>query len=356
MQGKKEAKSCDVHSFSSFIESHAQPLIDLSLYVSSENYRKATMPAYGPILRWPNQWIVPPKIRGIAKQRTEQLGLSSLDIVATEEERKQSREANTAAAQIPQRLVKKSETVSSVLTKTAQQNQIRLEGMTRAFIEPLDELREKKKYLLSEELPSTLDCLALGYLSLAVLPELPYPWLRDAIKSETPGLVGYLERLRSHCFGGTVNVNKALLLPSPQETHTQTGLRHHHELPWQAPQRLNFAGIGLRMWNTLLDSIPVVGDIRASRRLQEAGQKMPAGVEHDMVVQVARAQQYNSYMSIGTVIGGLGLLTWYMFSSGLLGHRDGDEEGEEEEVHNNWNGEDPGETSAWGEAGSILGI
>lgn len=312
------------------------------------------MSAYAPILRWPNQWIVPPKIRSIAKKRTEHLGLSSLDIDATEEERKETREANTAAAQIPKSLATRPrETVSSVLSKTAQQNRIRLEGITEAFVKPLEELREKKRYLLSDELPSSLDCLALGYLSLAIIPELPYPWLRDAIKPQTPGLVGYTERLRSHCFGGTVDVAVALSLPSSNDTHPQTGtLRHHHELPWQAPEQLNVAGIGLRMWNTLLDSIPVVGDVRASRRLQKAGQEMPAGIDHDMVVEVARAQQYNSYMSIGTVVGGLGLLTWYMFNSGLITIAgDGEYEDAEEEYETGAE-----ETSAWGEAGSLLGL
>lgn len=353
---KKEWADC--MAFSSFVESHGQPLIDLSLYVSSENYKKATMRAYTPILQWPNQWVVPPKIRAIAKQRTEHLGLSGLDIDVVEEEQKQSRESHTAAAQIPERFATRRETTSSVLSKMVQQNWIRLEGMTEAFVTPLEEFREKKKYLLSEEFPSSLDCLALGYLSLAVVPDLPYPWLCDAIQAKTPGLVSYVKRLQLHCFGGSVDVSTALSLPYSQETktHTQPGLKHHHDvLPWQAPEQLNLAGSGLRMWNMLLDSIPIVGDVRASQRLQKAGQEMPTGVEHDMVVEVARAQRYNSYMSVGTVVGGLGLLTWYMFSAGLLAF--GVEEEDEDEEHGHWHGVEKGESSSdWGEAGSMLGI
>ncbi|KAL1957261.1 hypothetical protein VTO42DRAFT_6167 [Malbranchea cinnamomea] len=346
----------DCIAFSSFIESHGQPLIDLSFYVSSENYRKATMSAYAPILRWPNQWIVPPKIRSVAKTRTEHLGLSSLDVDATEEERRQAREANTAAAQIPKSLATRPrETVSSALSKTAQQNRIRLEGMTGAFAEPLEELRSHKRYLLSEEFPSSLDCLALGYLSLAVIPELPYPWLRDGIKSQTPGLVGYTERLRSQCFGGTVDVATALSDPSTtpdSQPHSSTGLRHHHELPWQPPERLNLAGIGKRIWDVLLDSIPVVRDVRTSRRLQKAGEEIPEGVERDLVIQVARAQRYNSYLSIGTVVGGLGLLVWYTLTAGVLSMEYEDEEEEEEEEAV----QEQSTPSPWGEAGAILDI
>jgi sorting and assembly machinery component 37 len=297
---------------------------------------------------------VPPKFRKLAKIRTEHLGLSSLDLItAQEEERQQNREtaAGRAASRIPNSLATKSrDTVSGLLGKTSQKNRIRLDGMTEAFVVPLEKLRSKKRYLLSDQLPSTLDCLALAYLSLAIVPDLPVSWLRDAVTTQSAGVVGYTERLRTTCFGGRVDLSMAFASP---DSVTPTDGRHR--LPWQAPARLNVGGIGLRVWEAVLDSIPVVRDIRTSRRLQQVGQEQfPAGQEQEMVLQIARAQRYNTYLSVGTVVGGVGLMVWYMFSAGLLAINRG-EPTELEEEEEEADGHQP-QPSAFGDAGSILGI
>jgi len=75
----------DRTAFITFLQSTATPLIDLSLYVSAENYNTATSSAYTAILPWYANYTVPPKRRDLARARTAHMGLSSLDVDTTAE-------------------------------------------------------------------------------------------------------------------------------------------------------------------------------------------------------------------------------------------------------------------------------
>lgn len=300
-------------SFSSFLESDGQPLIDLSLYVSSENYHSATAPAYASLLQWPNQWIIPPQMRSLARKRTEHLGLSSLDLDVMEEEAKQqrSRDDGTAAGQIPVSLARPPrETVSGLLGKTSQQNRIRLDGMTGAFVAPLEELLGGKGHLLSDEIPSSLDCVALGYLSLALVPDLPYPWLSQAVRAHTPRLVSYVNRLWEKCFGSAVDVKTVFL----DAAEGASGL------PWEAPERISVGRMGKRVLEGLADATPVLREIRASQRLQQAGKDMDVGADLDreLVEKLAQARRREAYAATATVAAGLGLFAGYLVQAGIV--------------------------------------
>ncbi|KAL8661254.1 MAG: hypothetical protein Q9202_005738 [Teloschistes flavicans] len=77
----------------------------------------------------------------------------------------------------------------------------RLDALTKSFLEPLVQLLDGKCYLLSENRITSLDCLALGYLSLALVPGLPIPWLSQLMKSRYPSLCRYVEDLARECYG-----------------------------------------------------------------------------------------------------------------------------------------------------------
>ncbi|PGH07925.1 hypothetical protein AJ79_06133 [Helicocarpus griseus UAMH5409] len=348
--GHKEKADCI--AFSTFLESQGQPLIDLSLYVSSENYNKSTALAYASLLQWPNQWVVPPQVRSLAKKRTEHYGLTSLDIdVIMEEERQQARDPTNVASRIPKSLVRKPQpSVTELLSKSSKQNRIRLDGMTGAFVAPLEELLGKKGYLLSSEIPSSLDCLALGYLSLALVPELPYAWLRDAATVQAPRLAAYADRLRSRCFGAApVEVSMAFT-DSPTLASS---------LPWRAPEQANLVALGKRALEGIADSVPVVRQIRANARLQRAGVETGAGSEDgELVEKVAKAQRRELYTSIATVLAGLGMFVGYVLYTGVgqIEMVDEPEDDEEDERTEQRPASDAQKPSRLGEAGSILGL
>ncbi|EAW11375.1 putative mitochondrial import receptor subunit (Tom37) [Aspergillus clavatus NRRL 1] len=319
-------------AFSSFIESRGQPLIDLSLYITSQNYYDKTSPAYGAILQWPNQWIIPPRLHSAAKKRTEPLGLSSLDLQAMEDQRKREHSAAVAAGQIPENLIQRPrDTVSGLLGKTAQQNRFKLEALTAELFDPLEEMLGQKSYFFPGDKPATADCLALGYLSLALVPDLPYPWLRDAMKIKAPNLSRYTERLRQHCYGAVaVDVSHAFDGPSRPATDAAS------PLPWLAPARATAVTVGSTLLNTLADATPILKNIRAHERLRQAAQSPDSGlsrVESHALSAYATGQKKDVLVSVAAVVGGVAALLGYMAHVGLLqiSYGSDEEEWEEEE-------------------------
>ncbi|KAF7175958.1 hypothetical protein CNMCM7691_000809 [Aspergillus felis] len=324
-------------AFSSFVESRGQPLLDLSLYVSSENYYNRTSPAYGAILQWPNQWIIPPRLRSAAKSRTEHLGLSSLDLQAMEDQRKREHSAAVAAGQIPKSLVQRPrDTVSSLLGKTPQQNQFKLEALTAEFFEPLEEILGQKTYLVSDGGATSVDCLALGYLALILIPDLPYSFLRTAMQAKGPRLSTYTERLRQRCYG-TVKVEIAHAFDEARRSITDAA-----PLPWQSPQRANLATVCSTLLNTLADATPILKDIRSSERLRQAAQSPDSGlsgIESRALSEYATGQKKDMLVSIAAVAGGVAALIGYMVHVGFLQISFGGEEGQGEEEEQEGQGE-----------------
>lgn len=316
-------------SFASFIESRGQSLVDLSLYVTSQNYYGNTSPAYGGLLQWPSQWILPPKLHGAAKARTEHLGLSSLDLQAMEDQRKREHSAAVAAGQIPKNFIQRPrDTVSSLLGRTAQQNHFRIEALTAEFFEPLEAMLGQKAYLLvagEDDTPSSLDCIALGYLALALVPELSFPWLRDAMRAKAPLLSAYTERVRRRCFGDVpVEVAHAF---SPQSAPALP-------LPWRAPEHISVAAVGSTLLATLADSTPFLRDVRRNNRLKQAAEAPDSelsSTERRTVSMYADVSKKDMYVSIATVVAGAAALVGYMFHVGLIAVRNQEQDSEEEE-------------------------
>lgn len=318
----------DDNRFSSFITSRAHPLLDLSLYVTSQNYRLQTSPSYAAILTWPNQWLLPPKLHGAAKTRTEHLGLSSLDLDAIEDQRKREHSAAVAAGHIPRNFIQRPrDTVSSLLGKTSQQNQFKLEALTSEIFEPLEEMlarNNKSEYFLGTDHPTSLDCLALGHLALALLPDLHSPWLREAMLTKAPSVTAYVHRMRGKCFGDDPVAPDLAFNPPP----TTAG----NVLPWQAPERPSLPKIGSTILNTLADATPVWKDFRANARVKKMAESAGSGLsEEDSKSLSAYAKQNKSdmFLSIAAVGAGAVALVGYMVHVGLFNTQVEEEEQEQ---------------------------
>lgn len=199
--------------------------------------------------------------------------------------------------------------MSSLLGKTSQQNQFKLEALTAELFEPLRLLLDNKKYFLSNERPSSLDALALGYLSLALVPELPYPWLRESLRTKAPELAQYVERMRQRCFG-VVQVSDAF-----------GAARRESVLPWRPPKRITAAKIGRTLLNALADATPILKDLRLHDRLREAAQSPDSQLspeESKAVSEFAIARKRDVYVSVATVAASVAALFGYLFHVGLL--------------------------------------
>ncbi|RMZ81978.1 hypothetical protein DV737_g2287, partial [Chaetothyriales sp. CBS 132003] len=217
------SQQADCTAYTSFIELSAQPILDLSLYVSSENYSQCTKPALASILTWPNSWFVPHKLRERAKKRSEHLGLDGLDMDSAQDVKGDQ----GLAAQIPKSLQKPRQTVSSVLGGEIRRNRFRLDAVASDFLKPLEDMLGGKEWLVSDSVTGA-DCLALAYLSLLRgPPDLPQSWLWDRVKTKHPDLEGWVLGKRAKCFGPPVSVNSIPGNKAGEGTE---------ELPWQAPE------------------------------------------------------------------------------------------------------------------------
>ncbi|TVY65676.1 Metaxin-like protein [Lachnellula suecica] len=306
--GLPNQEGADCIAFSSFVESHGQPLIDLSLYVSSQNYTSITRPLYNTIQSFPLPYLTPPSVRAAAKLRTEHLGLSSLD-VDTEDV-----DASREKSIIPESLRRPKATVSSLLAANPETNaQIKLDALATNYFEPLQKIKGQKQYFVSDSQFSSLDCLALGYLSLMLIPELPQPWLAKTMRKKFPDLCTWTGEMRDNVFGGPVDVGDAFL----KNGGNSTSAERKGYLPWAAPTHGGAFGVGKVFLSSVADSLPVVGQLRRNTRMRQHGGKT---LDDEL-----QSSSWQSITAVGGIIAGLGLAVACMFQQGLIALPSSDE-------------------------------
>jgi sorting and assembly machinery component 37 len=228
-----------------------------------------------------------------------------------EEKRSREQSAAVAAGQLPRNLIQRPrETVSSLLGKTSSQSQFKLEGLTAEYFEPLEELLGRKSYLLSDEAPTSLDAFIIGHLSLMLVPEFPFAWLRNALSAKSPRLTQYIQRMRQRCFG-EVSLSDAF---SSTTTTSQ--------LPWQPPERVTIGKVGSTLFNTLADATPILKDFRRNDRLRESVSQSSysdfSAAEKKKVSEYAEANRKDLYLSIASTVAGVTAFVGYMFHVGLV--------------------------------------
>jgi hypothetical protein len=142
------------------------------------------------------------------------MGLSSLDVdIAAEEAFKPGRgtasseyEAAKRAAGIPTDSqpntlsMGRAKGLGGFLGGPIYAARFRLDALSGELLDPLTDLLGKRDYFFGGDHPSSLDCLAFGYLSLLFYPALPQAWLRETIQTKYPRIVTYLDRLREQLF------------------------------------------------------------------------------------------------------------------------------------------------------------
>ena len=199
---------------------------------------------------------MPPKIRAVAAKRSEHLGLSSLDVdIAAEAQKRDETSQNQQQQQLPKSLLRQQkDTLTGLLRQGTRQNAFRLDALTADLYEPLEGLLDNKRYFLSKEEPSSLDCLALGYLSLAISPELPQEWLKRPLMSKYPNLARYIVTSIDRCFGPPISPTSVL----DAELIAKSNLR----LPWRAPAQPRISTLTSAALSGILDHIPGFASFR----------------------------------------------------------------------------------------------
>lgn len=165
---------------------------------------------------------------------------------------------------------------------------------------------------MSDNQFTSLDCLALGFLSLMLIPELPQPWLAKAMEKKFPELSTWVKELRATVFSASVSLNDAFLtkLGDSEQDVRLRRLRAKGHLPWKAPDKGGAVGVGGVFLSSVADSMPVVGQLRRNTRMRQHG----GNTQEDG----AQNLSWQSFGLIGSIIAGLGLIAGYMFHEGLI--------------------------------------
>ncbi|PNS21866.1 hypothetical protein CAC42_464 [Sphaceloma murrayae] len=197
--------SAEHYATEAFLESNGQTLLDVSLYVSYENYAARTRPSYSHILPWYLNYLIPPERRAAARKRTEHLGITGIDMDDVHEsvidqpetmsvaERRFDEETKSRA----RLLLGKRHTVKSMLRSSAHAGAFKLKNLADNFYEPLIDLLGEKQYLFSDKEMSRSDFLAYGYLSLLLYPKVPQAWAAEMMRRDYQTLARYVERIHS---------------------------------------------------------------------------------------------------------------------------------------------------------------
>ncbi|KAI9810177.1 MAG: hypothetical protein M1827_006623 [Pycnora praestabilis] len=350
----EQHEKADCSAFSSFLETNGQLLLDLSLYGSTQNYTSVTRSAYSSILPWPTQYFIPPKRREAAKARTTHLGLSAVDFDNAGNTKVGESSTNS---QIPESLrTRPKQTLSSLLGQAQHTNHFRLNPLMTSFLEPLQDLLEKKRFLLSESKPSSLDCQAVAYLALSLYPDLPQSWLAETMRTKFGRLCAYVHDLRQTFYGGAVNVEDAL--PSSRNINSQDSAQQERDqrargklmLPWLVPESEGLLGIGSLLVENIADSIPIISQFRTASRLRDAHLADALTDEDKSQVKASdKALRRELLTQIATVTVGVSAFVGYLFYTGIVSISSGEAEADNQEE-----GIERANLGDMGEAGAAL--
>jgi len=297
-----ESQQADSIAFSSFLESRGQPLLDLTLYLSSDNYFASTRPALADILLWPDSWFVPHLLREKAKKRSEHLGLSSLDVDTVREDQD---EDVGLTAHIPKSLRKPRQTVSSLIGRNVQKNRFRLDAATADFLDPLSERLGDQKWLLGDTV-SSVDCLTIGYLALLQTPQLPQAWVKEAFQKKYVKLSQWASDQTSRVLGTSHRAASPL--------KQQIGDRNTKpDLPWQIPPQSTSQQILHSVLESCISAMPVIGHAYKPseiNHLQGTGDLRQKKQSQLMIIQRQREIYVPVLISTLAAVGVVGVLSY----------------------------------------------
>ena len=144
--------------------------------------------------------------------------------------------------------------MTGLLRKEGAKERFKLDALIDDALEPLSELLGEKRWFLDEDKRSTLDALALGYLSLAIKPDLPSSWLRDGVK-RYPNLFRFAQRGIKEIYGGDVSLQDARISGIEPDT---PGLKGENEaLRWRTPESVTVSQRFRPLLQNMWASIPL---------------------------------------------------------------------------------------------------
>jgi len=311
------AQAADSTALSSFLTTHAPTLLSISLYVSSENYRNATRPAFTAILPWHANYILPPRRRAAARAMTDHLNISSIDVDSVHEDNNSSLggvgkdpSQQGFEAQAKERaslLLPRKDTVRSLLQRPEHAAIFRLHAVAEEFFAPLrDMLGDEKEFFSDTEEPTEVDCLAYGFLALMLLPEVPQAWLAKTMREKHSNLVRFVEKMHKRLDLNT-KVQDVMDLANCKTGENVAGRRKAKSmsLPWSPPARPTVLETVSRISKELVEQVPYFKSPPTVVHLHSARQPLWKRHLPTLIFGTFASIALGSYYAIQT-----GLLVW----------------------------------------------
>ena len=116
--------------------------------------------------------------------------------------------------------------------------------------------------MFSMEKPSSLDCAAVAYLALALVPQVPQKWLAETMTARYPELCSYVRRFTKESFGGPIELGEAVLRSERDsrvvsDSHAE-GWQSSKKLPWRRPTQKGLYDAGSALLFGTFSSLPLV--------------------------------------------------------------------------------------------------
>lgn len=310
--------AADSTAISSFLQTRAQILLDLSLYVSYENY-VATRTAFTSILPWHANYILPPNKRKDAQKRTQHLGIASLDLDDVHEDLsnrppgfesvgKKDEGFEAATKQRASFLLNGGRnTVRGLLNQRAEHSDVfKLHALADNFFQPLQNILSENDFFLGTTEPESVDCLVYGYLALMLYPKLPQDWLAKIMRRKYGKLVRFTERIHERLNIAT-NADEVMALARSDHEEKSRQMTLH----WTPPQASGILEIGANILHDLLSRIPIIGPSSVIDLPSESASRSN---------YLERSTTWHNYfpLLLSLTTTSVGLLSYYAFSTGLL--------------------------------------
>ena len=193
----------------------------------------------------------------------------------------------------------------------------RLDALSDTFFGPLQKLLGKKRYMLSKDQPSSLDCVALAYLALAYTPQMPHAWVAEAMNARYPELCQYVDRLLQEYFSGPVDLIHALLgsADGQGETIINPHAEERNTLPWRRPDQKGLTAAGTTFLSGTFNALPLAGHFQKRKIILRNGVtegRSPSAANNG---SVQTSNITPPFLALGSAIVSMGA---YLLYSGFL--------------------------------------
>lgn len=307
-------------AISSFIESNAQTLLDISLYVSFGNY-SSTRSAFTSVLPWHANYILPPRRRAAARARTEHLGISSIDVDNVHEDMsnrpggydgvgKEQQGFEVEAQKRASLLLPRKDTVRSLLQRPEHVATFKLHALAENFFAPLQDMLGDEQDFIGSEM-TDVDCLAYGYLCLMLYPKMSQDWLASTMRRKYKKLVEYTDRIHRNLRMQT-DVSDVLSMAKCTTEDNVAGRRKacNMTLPWSPPAASSVYDVASTTIREITSHIPMTGSSATIVK-----------------TRVNKTSSWQSYLPVfvGLTASTLGFSMYFAFYTGMLVWPHGDE-------------------------------